>query len=158
MRVTDPVSLFATAVWLASACPALGETSRLSRIEGRSADGRRKAAVVEVADAEGTSSLVLQADAAAANYDPGEMLAAFDRRVERMEWSGEDLLLGFDAARDVRAFSIFPGIRILPAMPPANADANAPLAGAAAKRRGSRSRPGVVLQIRKALPQRTYSK
>lgn len=121
MRATDPVTMFATAVWLASACPALGEDSRVSRIEGRSADGRRKAAVVEVADEAGTSSLLLLADADAAAFEPGQMLAAFDRRVEALAWSGQDLLLGFATERDLRAFSIFPGIRILPAAAPGDA-------------------------------------
>ena len=120
MRVTDPVSMFTSAVWLASVCPAAGEGSGAARIEQRSPDGRRKAAVLEVADDHGTSSLVLQADAGESEFEPGQMLAAFDRRVARMEWHGEDLLLGFDTERDVRAFSIFPGLRILPAPPPAD--------------------------------------
>ena len=123
MRVTDPVSMFATAVWLASACAPVEVDGRHTRLERCSADGQRKVAVVEVAGDAGIGSLVLLAEAAATAFEPGQMLAAFDRRVEAVEWSGADLLLGFDTERDVRAFSIFPGLRIVPATPPETAGA-----------------------------------
>ena len=120
MRVTAPVTMFATAVWLASVSAPAGECSRVAALERRSAQGDRRAAVVEVDDGEGEriGSLVLLAEPGEADFDPERLLAAFDRRIEAMEWSGEDLLLGFAAEADVRAFSIYPGLRILPAAAP----------------------------------------
>jgi hypothetical protein len=115
--------MFATAVWLASACVPVEVDGRRTRLERCSADGQRRAAVVEVGGDAGIGSLVLLAEAGATAFEPGQMLAAFDRRVEAVEWSGADLLLGFDSGCDVRAFSIFPGLRIVPAPPPASAGA-----------------------------------
>ena len=116
MRVTSPVTLFATAVWLASACSPIREFPGSLVLERRNAQGRRRAAVVEVAgdDQAGVGSLLLLADLDAGVHAP-QLLAAFDRHVEALEWQGEDLLLGFAAAQDVRAFSIYPGLRIRPA-------------------------------------------
>ena len=120
MRVTDQVTLFATAAWLASACAPDAAMARQQRLLQRSADGRQFAAVVEIA---GAGSLVLLAQAAgeAGGFDPGRLLAAFDRRIDTLQWQGEDLLLGIATAHDVRAFSVCPGIRNLPAPAPEGA-------------------------------------
>jgi hypothetical protein len=111
--------LFATAVWLASACSPIREFPGSLVLERRSADGRRRAAVVEVAGDEdaGVGSLLLLAELGTGVEAP-QLLAAFDRHVEALEWQGEDLLLGFAGARQVGSFAICPGIRLHPAAPP----------------------------------------
>jgi len=93
VRVTSPVTLFATAVWLASACSPIREFPGSLALERRHADGRRRAAVAEVAGDEdaGVGSLLLLADLAT-GVDAKQLLAAFDRHVEALEWQGEDLL------------------------------------------------------------------
>ena len=127
MRVTMPVTLFATDAWLASACAAIGEGSRVATRELRAARGGCKAGVVEIDDgAAGVGSVVLLAAADAAAFGAGQVLAAFDRRVEALQWLGEDLLLGFAVPKDLRAFSIFPGLRILPAPAPLPLPGDAP--------------------------------
>jgi hypothetical protein len=123
VRITQHVTLFAHADWLASAATAIGACTRAATLERRSADGARKAGTIALASEQGAGSLVLLAPAQADVFDPGQMLAAFDCRVEALDWQGEDLLLGLSVAQDVRAFSIVPGLRIHPAPAPPDARA-----------------------------------
>ena len=54
-------------------------------------------------------------------FDPDRKLAVFDRHVERMQWSGQDLLVAFTRQPEVHMFSVFPGLRIRPASAPPGA-------------------------------------
>ena len=56
-------------------------------------------------------------------FDPDRQLAVFDRHVERMQWSGGDLLVAFTQAPQVHMFSLCPGLRIRPALAPPGAPA-----------------------------------
>jgi hypothetical protein len=51
-------------------------------------------------------------------FDATPPLAVFDRHVERLEWSGGDLLVAFTQAPEVHMFSLCPGLRIRRATPP----------------------------------------
>ena len=84
------------------------------RCEALSADGSRKAALVDVdgPDSAHVASQVLVAEAGAAGFDPGVQLAVFDARAERIEWSGADLLVAFAAGAEAGVFSLFPGLRV----------------------------------------------
>ena len=114
MRVTAPVTMFATATWLAAAFPPLGAFRPVARLECASPVGARRAVVVGLRAARGrVGSLLLLAEAGAER-----MLALFDQPVQRLRWQGEDLLLGFAAAQEVGSFAICPGIRLHPAAPP----------------------------------------
>jgi len=113
MRVTPTVTMFATATWLAAAFPPLGECEAVSRLEQLSPDGARRAAALALRAARGRAgSLLLLAEGGVER-----MLALFDQPVRRLQWQGEDLLLGFEGAREVGSFAICPGIRLHPAMP-----------------------------------------
>jgi hypothetical protein len=114
MRVTPTVTMFATATWLASAFPPLGQCRPVARLEQASPDGARRAAVVGLRAERGRAgSLLLLSEAGSER-----MLALFDQPVQRVQWQGEDLLLGFAGAREVGSFAICPGIRLHPAPPP----------------------------------------
>jgi hypothetical protein len=118
MRVTPTVTMFATAAWLAAAFPPLGECRAVARLERASADGARRAVVVGLRAGQGRAgSLLLLAEAGSER-----MLALFDQPVQRLQWVGEDLLLGFDGGGDVGSFAICPGIRLHPAPPPDGED------------------------------------
>ena len=114
MRATLRTTLAVTAVWVASAYSPPRECARTIRCQLRSDDGCRKAALVDVdcGDPGRAASHILVADAAAANFDPGAQLAVFDRRVERIEWSGADLLVAFARGAEPLMFSVFPGLRM----------------------------------------------
>ena len=88
------------------------------RCQRLSADGSRKAALVDVASGGASAriaSRVLVADATAPDFDPGAQLAVFDARAERIEWSGADLLVAFRVGVEAGVFSLFPGLRVRPA-------------------------------------------
>ena len=91
------------------------EATARRRCESLSADGRRKAALVDV-DEGGenarVASQVLVADAASADFDAAAQLAVFDARAERIEWHGADLLVAFPAGADAGVFSLCPGLRV----------------------------------------------
>jgi hypothetical protein len=94
------------AAWLQAACaPAATYRPRLERTAG---DGRR-AALVETRDGSGLTSHVRVAPPDDAGWQD---VAAFEGRVEAMEWQGADLLLGFAAGDPRRVFSVFPGLRV----------------------------------------------
>lgn len=83
-----------------------------------STDGSRKAALFDLdsGDARRPSSQILVADAAALGFDPELQLAVFDHRVERIEWSGADLLVAFPAGVEALMFSVAPGLRMREAL------------------------------------------
>jgi hypothetical protein len=54
-------------------------------------------------------------------FDSDRALAVFDRHVERLQWSGRDLLVAFARLPEVHMFSVFPGLRIRPASAPPGA-------------------------------------
>jgi len=56
-------------------------------------------------------------------FDPDRKLAVFDRHVERLQWSGGDLLVAFTRAPEVHMFSVCPGLRIRAAAAPPGAPA-----------------------------------
>jgi len=94
------------------------EAIRRLRCEQLSADGSRKAALLDVdrdGDSAHVASEVLVAEAGAADFDAGAQLAVFDARAERIEWSGADLLVAFPAGAEAGVFSLFPGLRVRPA-------------------------------------------
>jgi len=99
------------------------------RCQRLSADGSRKAALVDVASGGATAhiaSQVLVADASAADFDPEAQLAIFDARAERIEWSGADLLVAFPAGAGAGVFLLFPG-PTLRAAPGSDGVSGAPL-------------------------------
>ena len=51
-------------------------------------------------------------------FDATRPLAVFDRHVERLQWSGRDLLVAFAREPEVHMFSMCPGLRIRPAPSP----------------------------------------
>jgi hypothetical protein len=91
------------------------ESMSKPRCQRLSADGSRKAALVDV-ESSGASarvgSRVLVADATAMDFDRGAQLAVFDARAERIEWSGADLLVAFPAGAEASVFSLYPGLRV----------------------------------------------
>lgn len=114
MRVTPTVTMFATATWLTAAFPPLGECHPVARLELDSPDGARRAAVVGLRAERGRAgSLLLLSEAGVES-----MLALFDQPVQRLQWLGEELLLGFTATQQVGSFAICPGISLHPAAPP----------------------------------------
>jgi len=54
-------------------------------------------------------------------FDPDRKLAVLDGNVERVQWSGRDLLVAFLREPEVHMFSLCPGLRIRPAVAPAGA-------------------------------------
>jgi hypothetical protein len=88
------------------------------RSEQLSADGRRKAALADITahgERARIGSQVLVAEANAMDFDPGAQLAVFDARAERIEWSGEDLMVAFPVGAEAGVFSLCPGLRVRPA-------------------------------------------
>ena len=56
-------------------------------------------------------------------FDPDRQLAVFDRHVERMQWSGGDLLVAFSREPEVHMYSLVPGLRIRRSAAPPGAPA-----------------------------------
>ena len=122
-RVTLQVSLFAAPARLLAACLRASPRTAPLRCERRSPDGEWKAALVD-ADEQGTSaSHILLAEARARGFDPQARLAVFEGRVERMEWSGRDLLVGFAPGGAFSVYSLHPGLRYFHSPGPAGAGA-----------------------------------
>jgi hypothetical protein len=113
MRVTLQVSLFAAPARLLAGCFRAARRMRDPRCERASPDGEWKAALVDEESGEGASpaSHILLADAQARSFDPDARLAVFEGRVERMEWSGRDLLVAFPDGGEFAVYSLHPGLR-----------------------------------------------
>jgi hypothetical protein len=110
-RVTLQVNLFAGNARLLDDC--FRGRARSPRCERVSPDGEWKAALVDEdrGVGGGAASHILLADADAGGFDPDARLAVFDGRVERMEWSGRDLLVAFPPGADFAVYSLYPGLR-----------------------------------------------